>query len=686
MTAEESRRRIAELSEKLRRYQHEYYVASMPSVSDAEYDLTFDRLASLEEQFPDLRQPDSPTQRVGSDLTSQLPEARHTIPVLSLDKAYNAADLETWIEKCCRNTARELSFIVEEKIDGASIVLYYEEGLLARAVTRGNGEVGNDVTPNVRTIGAVPLRLSRPLTVAVRGEIFLPRSLFAEINAHQETPYANPRNLAAGTLRRVKSREAAAVPLDIFVYEGYFTAPYPTHLETLAALAGLGFKLNPRISCFASAAAKLPDVPPAVQGAWQTGFLSDLPAYLEQSVAERSDLDYDIDGLVVKVNELEAREQLGFTGHHPRWALAYKFEAPETETRVVNIEVQVGRTGRITPVARVEPVQLSGSTIANATLHNQDTIDLLELALGDRVSISKRGDVIPAVERVVEKNESGHTTWKMPSACPSCGSALVRQGAHLFCPNRGCPAQARGKILFFAGRNQMDIENLGPETLDLLIGRGLVKNIVDIYTFDPQKLEGLPGFGPRKIELIRAGIEKSKGKPYRTVLQALGIPELGPRVAELLIAAGFRDIDSLVAAAREGDPQPFLGIHGIGAKTADLLIRAFTDPEILAAVAGLRAAGLRLQAETTADTPGAEQVFTGQSWCITGSFERFKPRELAGEEIKKRGGRVVGVVTSATTHLLCGSGAGSKLQKAQSLGVRIVSEEEFLGLLEKHIR
>jgi DNA ligase (NAD+) len=678
MTREEARRRSEELSEKLRRYQYEYYVTNRPTVSDAEYDLAFDRLVSLENDFPDLRRPDSPTQRVGSDLTAQLPEVRHTIPVLSLDKAYNASDLGTWIEKCGRNAGRELSYIVEEKIDGASIVLYYTEGLLARAVTRGNGEVGNDVTGNVRTIGAVPLRLARPLTVAVRGEIFLPRSLFAEINSRQETPYANPRNLAAGTLRRVKSREAAAVPLDIFIYEGYFAAPLRTHLETLAELAELGFKLNPRSAFFAPRGA----APPVPGGARQTGTLDDIPAYLEQAAEQRSSLDYDIDGLVVKVNELEARELLGFTGHHPRWALAYKFEAPEAETRVKNIEVQVGRTGRITPVARVEPVPLSGSTIANATLHNQDTIDLLELAVGDTVSISKRGDVIPAVERVVEKNEAGHSTWKMPGDCPSCGTELVRQGAHQFCPNPGCPAQVRGKILFFAGRNQMDIENLGPETLDLLISKELVKNIVDIYTFDPDALAGLPGFGPRKIELIKAGIAKSKAKPYRIVLQALGIPELGPRAAELLIAAGFRDIDSLMQAAREGDAERFTAIHGIGAKIAAILIQAFTDPEIIAVITGLRAAGLRLQAEPEESAPLPTRGFAGQSWCITGSFERFKPRERAGDEIKKRGGRVVSAVTSATTHLLCGSGAGSKLQKARTLGVRIVGEEEFLQLLE----
>jgi len=676
---EQTKREIEQLSETLNRYQHEYYVLSRPTVSDAEYDRLFDRLMQLEREYPEARRTDSPTQRVGSDLTQELPEVSHTIPVLSLDKAYGAQDLEAWMVKTVRNAGRPLSFMVEEKIDGASIVLYYEQGLLVRAVTRGNGIVGNDVTANVKTIREVPLRLSRAVSLAVRGEVFLPRSLFERINAKLETPYANPRNLAAGTLRRVKSADVAAVPLRILIYEGYPASPPETHAQVLEQLEQLGFKLNPNISLFC-AREQLETLGRQHPG-WKPAPLSDLPAALETARSSRRKLDYEIDGLVVKVNELPARRSLGFTGHHPRWAIAFKFEAPEAESIVENIEVQVGRTGRITPVARIKPVRLSGSTISNATLHNQDYIEMLELAIGDRVSVSKRGDVIPAVERVVEKNESGNSTWQIPGTCPSCGSSLTRQGAHHFCINPACPDQIRGRIRFFVGRNQMDIDNLGPETLEVLIDRGLVKDVQDLYTFDPQVLLDLPGFGEKKVRLIREGLQNSKNRSYRNVLVSLGIPEIGQKAVDLLVEGGFRDIQSLIAAAKAGDPAVFTAIHGIGQKIAQTLIEELHQPAVRSRIDALKAAGLRLREESSNQEQSESQILAGQTWCVTGSFETFKPRELAVEEIKSRGGRVTATVTGKTTHLLAGSAAGSKLEKARSLGVYIVDEKEFLEMI-----
>jgi DNA ligase (NAD+) len=676
---EQAKQEIDELCEKLNRYQYQYYVLSRPGVSDREYDRLFDRLLELERIFPQARRADSPTQRVGSDLTHELPEVRHTIPVLSLDKAYTTEDLETWIAKAGRNAGQALTYVVEEKIDGASIVLYYRDGMLARAVTRGNGIVGNDITANVRTIGAVPLRLTRPENLAVRGEIFLPRSLFERINAEQETPYANPRNLAAGTLRRVKSADVAAVPLDIFVYEGHFPSPPRTHVEVLELLAELGFKLNPDTAFFSDQ-----DDLEGIRKrhpTWSVGKPAEIPRYLEQARGRRRERDYEIDGLVVKVNELPARESLGFTGHHPRWAVAFKFEAPEAESVVENIEVQVGRTGRITPVARIKPVLLSGSTISNATLHNQDYVDLLELAIGDRVSVSKRGDVIPAVERVVEKNELGNTTWKMPKSCPSCGSELARRGAHQFCPNPSCPDQVRGRLRFFAGRNQMDIDNLGPETLDVLIDRTLVRDVQDLYTFDPEVLLDLPGFGEKKVRLIREGLDKSKQQSYRNVLVSLGIPDIGQKAVELLVEGGYRDIDSLLAAAERADPTAFTQIHGIGEKIAQTLIDELNRPVVRRRIEALKAAGLSFSEQAPAEQDQLPQIFSGQTWCVTGSFEHFKPRETAMEEVKRRGGRVTSGVTSKTTHLLAGSGAGSKLDKARELGVPIVDEAQFLKML-----
>jgi len=676
---EQVKQEIEHLCRILNQYQHEYHVLSRPSVSDREYDRLFDRLLQLENDFPQFRRPDSPTQRVGSDLTQELPEVPHTIPVLSLDKAYSAEDLQSWIAKTNKNAGRSLSFAVEEKIDGASIVLYYEGGLLTRAVTRGNGLVGNDITANVKTIPSVPLRLTQNVTAAVRGEIFLPRSLFERINAQQEAPYANPRNLAAGTLRRVKSVEVAAVPLDIWIYEGHFPSPPETHVEVLVRLEALGFKINPDTAFFSDQHNL--DALRKSHPAWTVGMLADIPAYLERALRLRRERDYEIDGLVLKVNELAAREALGFTGHHPRWAIAFKFEAPQAESVVKNIEVQVGRTGRITPVARIKPVLLSGSTIANATLHNQDYVDLLELAIGDRVSISKRGDVIPAVERVVEKNELGNTTWRMPENCPSCGTPLTRRGAHQFCENPKCPDQIRGRIRFFVGRNQMDIDNLGPETLDVLIERGLIRDVQDLYAFDPEALLDLPGFGEKKVRLIREGLEKSRRQGYRNVLVSLGIPEIGQKVAELLAEGGYRDIDRLLQAAGKKDPALFTGIHGIGEKTAQTLIEELNRPEVRRRIEGLRKSGLRFSEQTPAEQDILPQTFAGQTWCVTGSFESFKPRESAMEEVKRRGGRVTSGVTSKTTHLLAGPGAGSKLDKARELGVQIVDEAVFLKLL-----
>ena len=382
--------RAQELHRLLEEYQKAYYVTGRPLVSDLEYDRLFDELVLLEKEHPELKTPDSPTQRVGSDLSSDFPEVAHTIPVLSLDKAYSDAEILSWITKTMKNTGENLSFVLEEKLDGFSIVLYYEKGLLVRAVTRGNGFVGNDVTANVRTIHSVPLRLSEPVDIAVRGEVFLKKAEFERINSTLIEPYANPRNLAAGTIRRNRSSETAQVPLSVYVYEGFWSSavPYTDHLQILSRLRTLGFPVDPHLSFFARTReeAELRLREAGLEGF--AGSFDDIPSVIVKNTEGRSALPYEIDGLVVKVNELSVREDLGYTGHHPRWAIAYKFEAPQAQTQVLDIDVQVGRTGRITPMARVKETRLSGSTIRNITLHNQDYVDELELAIGDTVSIS----------------------------------------------------------------------------------------------------------------------------------------------------------------------------------------------------------------------------------------------------------------------------------------------------------
>jgi DNA ligase (NAD+) len=655
---------IADLSEKLRRYQYEYFVLAEPSVRDADYDRLFNRLVELEQQYPQYRRADSPTSRVGSDLTAELPEVEHTIPVLSLDKAYSASEIVAWAQKTSKAVEQELTFIIEEKIDGVSIVLYYENGVLARAVTRGNGYAGNDVTENVKTIGSVPLKLAEPVTLAARGEIYLPVGTFEELNRTMETPYANPRNLAAGTLRRQKSREVAKIPLEIFVYEAHFEQRLPSHREVLKRLEELQFRVNKRTGSFSNP--------------------EELSSFITRETEERKALPYEIDGLVVKVNEIDARDRLGYTGHHPRWAIAYKFEAPEAISTVKKIEVQVGRTGRITPVARVRPVRVGGSTVSNATLHNQDYIEMLELAVGDTVAISKRGDVIPAVERVVEKNKDGNRTWHMPSGCPSCGQELQIIGAHHFCVNRSCPDQRRGRLYFFAAKGQMDIENLGPETMNVLIENGYVEQLEDIYTCDYDKLLDLPGFKEKKVNLIKKGVEASKKQPFRVVLQSLGIPEVGPNVAELLINAGYKRIEDLLRLCDDHNIDKLVAVPGIGEKTAHTIITEMCNPDMRAQITALQRHGLRFSvSEEDIETEAPHDlIFAGQTWCVTGSFENFNPRSKAMDEIKKRGGKTVSQVTGKTTHLLVGKNPGGKEQKAREAEAALVTEEQFLKLLE----
>lgn len=700
MTERQAAAEIERLSEEIRRHEHAYYVLARPQIADAEFDRLLETLIELERRHPELRGADSPTRRVGSDLTRDLPEVEHTVPVLSLDKAYDMADVERWMAKA-RAADPGAAFVVEEKIDGTSILLHYRDGVLEQAVTRGNGRTGNDVTENVRTIRTVPLRLTAPETLAVRGEIFIRRAAFAALNAGVETPYANARNFAAGSLRRVKSMDVAAVPLEVFVYEGFMADPPATHTALLSRLRRLGFRVNPATVVIRQDEDGASD--PDRLDEFEVIDAAAAAQYVTERSAARPDLAYDIDGLVLKIDRLRTREAMGATDHHPRWAIAVKFDAPQGVSVVRSIEVQVGRTGRVTPVARIDPVRIAGSTIANVTLHNQDYIDSLELAVGDTVAVSKRGDVIPAVERVLEKDPAGAPVWRMPPECPACGSALTAQGAHSFCPNAGCRDQMRGRLRFFAARDQMDIDGLGPATIDLLVDRGWVRDIADLYRFDPERLLDEEGFGERTVAALAAGIEASKAKPFAIVLPAVGLPDLGPKVTDLLLQAGFRDIDRLYAAVDAGDPAAFTRIDGIGERTARSIMRQLRRPDPLTGsrlstwratprglIAALRARGLRFAVDPSdaaaADgaaggAVGSEQAFAGQTWCITGSFEAFKPRAVAAGEIRARGGMVTGAVSGATTHLLAGAGGGGKVSKAEAAGVRIVGEQEFLRLL-----
>ena len=677
------RKEMERLVSQLTEYQKAYYVDANPLVSDMEYDRLYDELLALEKEHPDMVLPDSPTHRVGSDLSNDFPEFRHTIPVLSLDKAYSRDEVIAFMDKTIIRQQKDLSFVAEEKIDGISMVLYYEKGVLVRGVTRGNGEVGNDVTENIRTIASVPLRLSEPVDIAVRGEVFISKKAFQEVNSHldEEKKAANARNLAAGTVRRQRSVEAAAVPLDIFCYEGFWSEGKESpesHLEILSFLKKLGFKINPHLACFSESEEKSREMLKEAGLEGRAYSFSQMQDYIDFKTAERKGLEYEIDGLVFKVNEIRVREELGYTEHHPRWAIAYKFESPQAVSRLIGITVQVGRTGRITPVAELEPVALGGSTIRRATLHNQEYIDSLELAIGDTVSIVKRGDVIPQVEDVIEKNEEGNTVYHIDPHCPCCKTRLEKEGAHLFCPNPLCPEQEIGNLSFFSSRSQMDIETLGPKTIRIFYDAGLLRKVEDIYTADYASMVGSKGIGEKTVEAIIRSVEESKRQPFKIVLSSLGISEIGKKSAEILISGGFDSIDKLENARLED----LVAIEGIGEKTATIIIESFKNQRLLDTIEALRKAGVHMSsAEDESDEAPLEKTLEGTVWCVTGSFEHFNPRSKAMEEVEKRGGRTVSSVTGKTTHLLAGKNGGSKLSEAERLGVRLVSEEEFLRMI-----
>lgn len=684
----DAKKRIEELSGDLLRHQYLYYVKAQPEIPDQEYDRLFDELLALEKKYPQWAWENSPTRRVGSDLDNAFPEREHTVPVLSLDKVYNNETLQKWLDKTVKNSGRELGFVVEEKMDGASIVLYYKKGRLEAALTRGNGYRGNDVTENIRTIPQVPLVIEEPGELAVRGEVYIAKPDFAVYNRTFENRYSNPRNLAAGSLRNNKSSLVARVPLKIFCYEGYFGDPdkkvgdpqLAGHLQILLKLHRLGFRISENLGFFtddpqiqARVGALAPDM--------RTGRLSEICHFVEDRIRARQQLDYDIDGLVVKVNELDVREILGMTSHHPRWAVAFKFDAPTAQTVLKEIQVQVGRNGRVTPVALLEPVPIAGSTVSRATLHNQEYIDLLDLGPGDTVSISKRGDIIPAVEDVVEKAVKNPSVYRLPESCPFCGSIFQKEGAHHFCKNRDCPERQKRAIAYFVSKGQMDIDTLGEKTIAFLFEKGFVRRIPDIYTFDYDRLLQEEGYKEKKVENIKRSVADSRNRPFRIVLTALGFEGIAASVVGELIKNGFDSIDKLIEAASRKDAEIFSRIEGFGDITAELLIRHFNDPGNLELIEELKARGLQFSAVPAEPEPELNLTLKDTVWVITGSFDNYNPRSEAAREIERRGGRVAGTVTGNTTHLLAGIQPGSKLEKARKRGVQIVNETQFIDMV-----
>ena len=655
--------RMLALAAELREHNRLYYVEHAPAITDRQYDRLFAELLELEATHPALVDRDSPTRYVGSDLDTHFHKFRHTVPVLSLSNTYSAAETLEWSARLIE-TEGPLEFMVEWKVDGATLVLYYEKGRLIRAVTRGSGQIGDDVTANALTIRSIPHVLTTPVTAVVRGEVYMTFDDFERFNESEGFSYANPRNLSSGTLKHKKSRVVATRPLRWTAFEATFSESQPgTDSASLLRARELGLPVHP--DNIVVAGDRLADT-------------------IALFTAVRHQTPLPVDGLVIKVNNLALRDELGSTATTPRWATALKFEPESGETTVRNIEVFTGRTGRVTPRAALEPVKLAGTTVSYATLHNADYIQRLDVRIGSRVRVSKRGEIIPAVEEVVERGDG--PTFVFPTNCPSCGTQLLREDGAVdwVCPNPQCTEKLISALVFFCGRKQMDVNGLGERVVRQLFELGFIRHPEDIYRLAERRaaLEELEGFGTKSVQVLLDGIEKSKLREFRSVLPSLGLRDIGPNVTDLLLAEGYRTIEAIVSLAQSENANDVLeAIDGIGPRTAALIQTQISDPHVLSRIAALQAAGLQF-ATAAADDGPLDRTFEGQIWCVTGTFERFRPRDIAMDEIRRRGGKVATGVSSRTTHLLAGEGAGSKLGKAQKLGVEVVTEADFLKRLK----
>ena len=658
--------RAEELRERIAYHRRKYYADDAPVISDADYDALEQELRAIEAAHPELITPDSSSLRVGGEPSDAFVNVHHRTPLLSLDNAYSEDDLSAWDERLTRSLRRSAGpYVVEPKIDGLSIALWYRNGILERAVTRGNGIVGEDVTANVRTIRSIPGRLSRPVPfVEARGEIFMPRASFQALNKARveagEAPFANPRNSAAGSVRLLDPRITAARKLDGFFYvlaeiDGE-DAP-TSHGAGLARLKELGLRVNPLNAVCRS--------------------LEEVIERIETIRGKRHDLEYEIDGAVVKIDDLASQREAGATSKFPRWAIAYKYAPEQAETRVRDIIVQVGRTGALTPVAELEPVTLAGTTVSRATLHNEDEVARKDVRVGDTVVIEKAGEIIPQVMRVVEeKRPRGTERFVMPKRCPACGSEAVREEGEVAsrCTGVSCPAKRREALLHFASRPGMDIQGLGDALVDQLLAKGLVEDIADVYGLDAGALAELSRMGKKSAANVVAQIEAAKARPLHRLLYSLGIRQVGERAARVL-AATFGSIDALGKASR----QTLEVIPEIGPKTAAAVLTFFEQPRNRELIRRLAQAGVRTEAapdEFVAKPPPSDSPFAGKSVVLTGTLPGVS-RDEAKARIEALGGRVSGTVSKKTGFVIAGDEPGSKLDKAVELGIRVLDPEEF---------
>jgi len=667
--AKNLQRKLDALRDKIRNHEHRYYVLDSPEISDAEFDRLMDELIELESKHPELITPDSPTQRVGGQVSGQFASVRHSTPMLSLAKTTSEAELRDWERRIHDLTGQtKVDYVCELKLDGMSMALRFQSGQLSLGITRGNGTEGEDVTANVRTIRSIPLNISAqqrkkaglPEAFEVRGELLIPTASFARMNDEQEQKglpkFANPRNATGGTVRQLDPRITASRRLDFFAYgllvDGHTI--FDRHSAALKALETAGFKVNPNHRLVHS-----------IDEVWK---------FISEWEAERDSLPYETDGIVVKVDRIALQQELGFTGKAPRWAIAFKYAAHSAETQIEDIQVQVGRTGKLTPVAWLKPVPIGGTTVTRATLHNMDEIDRLGIRIGDWVLVERGGDVIPKVVKVLEDKPRGHKKFHMPERCPVCGGHVVRaEGeADHRCVNANCPAKLRETIRHFASRGVMNIEGMGDALVNQLVETGMVKNVADIYNLTEEKLLELERMGKKSADNILDEIKKSKTAPLERVIYGLGIRFVGERTAQFL-AEAFGSMDALMSASEEELQE----VNEIGPRVSAAIREFFDEPKNVALVKRLEAAGLSF----TGQKKERGTTLAGKTFVLTGTLPRYS-RDEARKLVEDAGGKVVGSVSKKTDYVVAGDEAGSKLDKAKELGVAVIDEDEMEKLVK----
>ncbi|MFC4023328.1 NAD-dependent DNA ligase LigA [Oceanobacillus longus] len=667
MDKQKAANQIKALVELLNQYGYEYYVLDQPSVPDAEYDEKLRELSQLEQEYPELKVDDSPTQRVGGKPLDAFKKVQHNVPMLSLGNAFNEQDLRDFAKRASGGTDEPITFVCELKIDGLAISLTYENGKFVRGATRGDGTTGEDITNNLKTIRSIPLSIKEKGTLEVRGEAFMPHKSFLALNEareeKEEEPFANPRNAAAGSLRQLDPKIAAKRNLDIFLYGvgEWDGSPISTHSERLEQLKQLGFKTNPE---------------------WRKCTnIDEVIEYVTYWTEERPNLSYEIDGIVVKVDDLNQQEELGYTAKSPRWAIAYKFPAEEAITKLREIELSIGRTGVITPTAILDPVKVAGTTVQRASLHNEDLIREQDIRIGDTLVIKKAGDIIPKVVRaVIEKRTGEEKEFHMPTECPACGSELVRleEEVALRCINPNCPAQLMEGLIHFVSRNAMNIDGLGEKVIIQLFQEKLIHTMADLYRLNREELLRLERMGEKSVTNLLESIETSKGNSLERLLFGLGIRFIGAKAAKTL-AMEFETMEKLQVATFDD----LIAVDEIGDKMADSIVQYFSEDKVTELLNDLRE--LNLNMEYTGPKKAQlddDSVFAGKTVVLTGKMEEFS-RDKAKEMIESLGGTVTGSVSKKTDLLIAGEDAGSKYDKAQSLGIEIWDEAQLKDVVER---